>query len=51
MVKSIGKLLSSVAEFIGRFWPVGQSEEDILDEQRRRYGTGEPDDSAEGDRR
>ncbi len=28
----IGKVLSSVAEFIGRFWPMGKDEEAVLRE-------------------
>jgi hypothetical protein len=38
MMSRIGKLLSSVAEFIGRYWPASQDEDKLLEELGAVYG-------------
>ncbi len=49
-MNGIRKVLSSVAEFIGRFWPTSKDEEELLEELGAVYdGDGATDGSAIGD--
>jgi hypothetical protein len=51
MAIGIPKFVASVAEFISRFWPIGKSEEAVLEEQRLRYRSDpQARDSFEDDR-
>ena len=39
MAPRITRLVESVAEFLSRFWLISKSEEQVLEEQRRAYGS------------
>ncbi len=40
MLDRIGKALSSVAQFIGRFWPMSRNEDTLLEELGRSHARG-----------